>query len=175
MRRERSLLCTLAGVYLRIWVLTLAGAALTALLARRQVRGALRLALSAAANPAPSVAHALALGAHNLPICGWPLLLGSLRLAPTPGWRRAGDVLVLACALANVLPVAAALGGCGTALAPYVPQLPLEWGALAVGYGSWVLERDGPLSGRERLALGVVLASLLLAAAALETYAVPHR
>ncbi len=173
--RGPSVLGALVRVYLLLWATTLAGAALAALLARGSVRGVLRLALSAAANPAPSVGRALALAAHNLPICGWPLLLGPLKLPQTPRWRRAVDLLVLGCALANVLPVAGALGGYGAPLAPFIPQLPLEWAALAVGYSSWVLQRERPLRHRLRLAMLVALACLLLAAAALETFAVPHR
>jgi hypothetical protein len=85
------------------------------------------------------------------------------------------DLAVLACALANVVPVACALGGYGVALLPYVPQLPLEWAALAVGYGSWIYERRGPVAPAQRLQLLGVLTALLFAAGALESYTVPHR
>jgi hypothetical protein len=162
-------------VYLALLGLTLTGAALTALAARDPVRHAMRLALSATANARPSPRHVLGLAAHNLPICAWPLLLGSLQLPERSRWRAAADVLVIGCALANVLPVAAALGAYGRPLVAFVVQLPLEWAALAVGYGSWAAERDARLSGRERLLLLGALIALALAAAALETYAVPHR
>jgi hypothetical protein len=135
----------------------------------------MRLALSASATPPPSLLHVLALSAHNLPICAWPLLLGSLRVRLESLGRRLADIVVWASVLANVLPVAAALGGYGGALLPYVPQLPLEWAALAIGCGAWVLEREEGLAGSERLKLLAVICVLLLAAAALETYAVPHR
>jgi hypothetical protein len=148
---------------------------LSALLAGAPVRNLMRLALSASANPPPSLARVFTLAAHNLPICAWPLLLGSLRLPRGSPFRRVADIVVVACALANVLPVAAALGGYGWALLPYVPQLPLEWAALAVGYGSWVHERRYGLGAAERLRLLGVLSVLLLAAAALETCVVPHR
>jgi len=173
--RPRRMPSVIGRVFLGLWGVTFAGAVLVGLLAREQVREEMRLALSAAANPSPSIGHVLALAAHNLPICAWPLLLGALRLPEGSRWRRVADVLVIGCALANVVPVAAALGGYGLALLAFVPQLPLEWAALAVGYGSWACERKQPLAGRERLALALVLTVLLLAAAVLETYAVPHR
>lgn len=165
----------LIGAYLAIWVLTLLLATVIALLARDVARELLGLRLDAAANPPPGPGAVLALAAHNLPICGWPLLIGSLPVGDRTRWRRALDLTVLACALANILPVACALAGYGGALLPYVPQLPLEWAALAVGYGSWVLERRRPLARADRLRLLGVLASLTLGAAALETYAVAHR
>jgi hypothetical protein len=170
-----SLTRILLGVYLALWAITIAGAALTALLASGPARALMRLALSPADNPPPSLGHVLALAAHNLPICAWPLLLGFLRLPERSAARRAADVLLLASALANIAPVAVALGSYGWALAPYIPQLPLEWAALAVGYGSWVAERERALTGRGRLWLASMIGALLLTAAALETCAVPHR
>jgi hypothetical protein len=158
-----------------LWAITLGAAALTAVLAEAQARGVMGLELNASRNPAPAIGGVLALAAHNLPICAWPLLLGSLALERGSRWRHVADVVVAACALANVLPVAAALGGYGWALFPYMPQLPLEWAALAVGYGSWTLEREYPLGRTERLRLLGVLSVLLLVAAALETCGVPHR
>jgi len=165
----------LARVYLALWAATLAGAALTALLAQGPARRVMGLALRASTNPSPSLGHALALSAHNLPICAWPLLLGYLGLPSRSRWRSAAEVLVLGCAAANVAPVAAALGAYGAALAPYVPQLPFEWAALAVGYGSWACEREHSLTGGERLRLLAILAALALIGAALETCGVPHR
>jgi hypothetical protein len=173
--RGRSVSRALTSVYLTIWAATLLIAAAVALLARRPAHELIGLSLRAQTNAPPHLAGVLALTAHNLPICGWPLLIGSLRLDAGSSWRRVLDVTVLACALANVLPVACALGGYGRALLPYVPQLPLEWAALAVGYGSWALERRRPLARSQRLGLLGVLTALLLAAGALETYAVPHR
>jgi len=173
--RRRPISSVIGRTYLALWGVTLTGAALTELLARAPVRAAMRLALSASRNPAPSVGHVLALAAHNLPICAWPLLFGALRLGEGSPWRRAADVLVIGCALANVAPVAAALGGYGMALVAFLAQLPLEWAALAVGYGTWVAERDRSLSARERLGLALAIVGLVLSAAVLETYAVPHR
>jgi hypothetical protein len=164
----------LTGAYLAIWAATLLPAAAVALLARGPARELMGLALHPARNPPPGPGAVLSLTAHNLPICGWPLLIGSLRVGDRPSWRALLDVTLAACALANILPVACALGAYGGALLPYMPQLPLEWGALAVGYGSWLLERRRALSRARRLQLLGVLAALALAAGVLETYAVPH-
>jgi len=174
-RRGARVCGAVLRAYLGLWGLTLGGAALSALLAGGVVRAAMGLAVRASANRPPSLGDVLALAAHNVPVCAWPLLLGSLRLTAGSGWRRAADILLATCALANVLPVAAALGGYGWALVAYVPHLPLEWAALAVGYGSWIAERDHPLAGHERLGLLGVLCALLIGAAVLETCAVPHR
>jgi hypothetical protein len=163
------------GVYLALWAITITGAALTSTAARGQVREVMRLGLAASANPPPSLAHVLELVVHNLPICGWPLLLASLRLRDGSPWRTVADVVVAASVLVNALPVAAALGAYGWALVPYVPQLPLEWAALAVGYGCWIVEREQGRPVSKRLKLLGVLSVVLLAAGALETYAVPHR
>ena len=174
-RRHKSVWPAVLWAYLALWAITLAGATLSAVLAAGAVRAAMGLTFEASRNPTPSLGRVLALWAHNLPICAWPLLLGSLGLAQRSPWRRAADILVSACALANALPVAAALGGYGGELVPYVPQLPLEWAALAVGYGSWLIERGSGLARGQRLALLGAAVLLLLAAAALETCAVPHR
>jgi hypothetical protein len=75
----------------------------------------------------------------------------------------------------NILPVGAAFGAYGVSLLAYVPQLPLEWTALALGAGSWLVQRQRPLSIPEGLACGLMIAVLLVGAAVLETVAVPHR
>ena len=75
--------------------------------------------------------------------------------------------------LANTVPVGAALGAYGGVLVAYVPQLPLEWAAVALGVAAWVTERDGPLGARGRLLWFAAVAWCVLAAAVLETMAVP--
>ena len=114
------------------------------------------------------------LTAHNIPIAAWPLLLGLAGAQSSRRGRTAADTLVLACMLANVVPVGAALGAYGTALLPYVPQLPLEWAGLAAGYAGWLVQRRRPLTARARLAWLALICGLL-AAGVLETAAVPHR
>jgi lysylphosphatidylglycerol synthetase-like protein (DUF2156 family) len=139
------------------------------------VRRILGAQLTPRNNPPPSLGHVLALAAHNIPIATWPLLLGVMGAYPHRLTWQFADTLVVACLLVNVLPVGAALGAYGTPLLPYVPQLPLEWAGLALGAGSWLVQRDRELTGRERLMWLAVTAGVLLCAAVLETVAVPHR
>lgn len=164
-----------ALAYAALWAGTLAAAALVALAGHTltaPVKATLALRLTATSQP--RAGRALALAAHNIPIACWPLLLG---LGPrrSPRTRAALDALIGACALANTITVGAALGAYGSALIPYIPQLPLEWAGLAGGYGAWLIERARPLRGSERLALLSATVALLALAAASETYAVPHR
>lgn len=164
--------------YAAIWVLTLATAGIVAVSGptlQDATRRLLGLTLTPAANPAPDGWRVLALAAHNTPIAAWPLLLGLAGSQRGPRATAALDGLLLASTLANTIPVGAALGTYGTVLLPYVPQLPLEWAGLAAGYASWLAQRTRPLSARERISWLVILSGLLLAAAAVETSAVPHR
>ncbi|HEX3510653.1 MAG TPA: hypothetical protein VHT27_06080 [Solirubrobacteraceae bacterium] len=159
--------------YLGLWALTVLGAASAAVIAPAGARSALALDLRGA--PPASLDRVLSLAAHNLPLAAWPLGLGILGADSRAPTRRLADWVVLASAAANTGPVAVALGGYGWALVPYVPQLPLEWGSLAVGYGSWLAHRRCAPSARRRLALLGAVASLTLAAAVIETIAPPHR
>ena len=165
-------------LYTAIWTITLAAAVAVRLAgppAWREVRRLLRLALDAHSTPVPSAGHVLALAAHNIPIAAWPLLLSPIGLPARRPVRWAADALLIACVCANTLPVGVALGGYGGLLLPYVPQLPVEYAGLAVGYGSWLVERRRPLRRRERLQWGAITALLLICAAMIETFAVPHR
>jgi hypothetical protein len=116
----------------------------------------------------------LSLAVHNLPIAAWPLLLGVVGAHHSHIGRGVADSLLAGCLAVNVLPVGAALGAYGPALLPYIPQLPLEWAALAAGASAWLLQRHRTLTVREGLALLALTSCMLLPAAVLETYAVPH-
>ncbi len=59
--------------------------------------------------------------------------------------------MLLACIIVNTLQVGAALGAYGTALLPYIPQLPLEWGGLALGASAWLVQRRRALTVSEGL------------------------
>jgi hypothetical protein len=164
--------------YAAIWTATLGPAALVALAGPPlvdSVRHLLGLALTAQRNPPPSVGHVLALAAHNIPIATWPLLLGVTGAHRHRLARRVADTVVLACMIANTLPVGAALGAYGTPLLAYLPQLPLEWAGLALGASCWLVQRRRELTCRERLVWLALNAGVLLCAAAIETVVVPHR
>jgi hypothetical protein len=164
--------------YAGIWIATLAAAALVALAGGAlalPVRHVLGLALTAHRNPAPRIGHVLALAAHNIPIAGWPLLLGLTGAHRHRLATHVADGVLLACIILNTLPVGAALGAYGAPLLPYLPQLPLEWAGLALGASAWLVQRRRALAVHEGLVWLALIAGALLCAAALETVAVPHR
>jgi hypothetical protein len=164
--------------YGAIWALTVGCAALVAMAGASlsvPVHHLLALRLTPASNPPPDPGRVLTLAAHNLPIASWPLLLGALGAERSRAGRRAADCLVLACVAVNVAPVGAALGAYGRTLLPYVPQLPLEWAALAAGAAAWLKQRRDTVSIAEGGVLLALLAVLLLCAAVTETVVVPHR
>lgn len=166
------------AAYAAIWLATITPAVVVTLAGpgvQRPVRGVLGLSLTAQANPAPSVGHILALLAHNLPIAAWPLLLGVVEAHRNRRLRQLADGLLLAWIVANTLPVGAALGAYGASLIPYLPQLPLEWAALALGWGAWIAQRARAMSVPEGLAWLGAIGGTLLCAAVLESAAVRHR
>lgn len=166
------------SAYAGVWIATLIPALVVALAGRPLVAPARRLlglALSAQRTPAPQAGHVLALAAHNIPIAGWPLLLGLLGAEQHRLGRHIADGLVIVCVIVNALPVGAALGAYRAGVLAYIPQLPLEWGGLALGASGWLAQRRGAFSGRERLGLLALIVGVLVCAAIVETFAVPHR
>jgi len=158
--------------YLVTWLPTLASAyAVVAINAKTAVT---RARLDPAATPPPGVDHALALLAHNLPIAAWPILLGATGAHRNSASRRAADVLVLTTLVANTAPVGAALGAYGLHLLPYLPHVPMEWAGLALGASAWAIQRRRAMTVLEGVAISACVAALLLVAAAVETWCVPH-
>ena len=76
---------------------------------------------------------------------------------------------------ASTIPVGLELGRWQGRLLPYLPQLPLEWAALALAIHAWVIARPGHLTIRELVPLAAVVLALLTCAACLETWATLHR
>jgi hypothetical protein len=166
------------AAYGATWVLTLIPAALLTIDVARvdgPVRHALGASLNPQQNPPPNIGHILMLVAHNLPLAAWPLLLGVVGAHRRRLAQQIADTLLAAWLTANVLPVGAALGAYGPRLLEFIPQIPCEWAALALGASAWLMQRREPLTIRERLTLFAMIGSLLLCAAVLETVAVPHR
>lgn len=164
---------TVLDIYVLLWAATVLVAVAVAALGAALIRHWLGLRLSPAATTAPSLLAVAGLAAHNLPVCGWPLLLTAA--GADRGRRRrhfAHGMVVIAVAV-NVSLVGAALGAYGTRLLPYVPQLPLEWLALAAGAAGWLCARTRAALRGVRVAVALTAAAVL-GAAAIETYAVPH-
>ena len=175
-------LCGLARswltVYVAVWIGMLSFAAFLALnLAGMDglARHLLGLRLDAERNPPPRIGHVLVLAAHNLPIVAWPLLLGVVGTHRHRVARLLTDIVVAGWVTANVLPVGVALGAYGAPLLPYLPQVPFECAALALGASGWLLQRHRPLTITAGLTVFVALTAIVLSAATLETVAVPHR
>lgn len=168
--------CWLAA-YAAVWGVTLLCAGVVALTGgplQEPVRGLLGLRLNPSRTVRPELAHALALAAHNIPVCCWPLLLGVIGAHRSPVGRRLADVLVAGSVTVNVMQVGLALGAYGLPLLPFVPQLPFEWAALALGATGWRLQRARPLTVRQGVSLLMVAVLLLVFAGFLETFAVPR-
>jgi hypothetical protein len=164
--------------YVAIWIATLSVPVLVALCGQslaHPARQMLALRLEPQSNPPPYLGHVLALAAHNIPIAAWPLLLGVMGAHRHRLARQIADAVLVACIIANTLPVGAGLGAYGTRLLPYIPQLPLEWAGLALGASAWLVQRRRALSVREGLQRLGLIAFLLLCAAVVESVAVPHR
>jgi hypothetical protein len=118
---------------------------------------------------------ALPILANNSRVLAAPFLLSLLRFADTRAGRLVGDAIIAALAAFSAITVGIALGRWRGRLIPYLPHLPLEWAALITATAAWLLIRAGRVHGRQLLALGSVTAMLLCAAAAVETWATPHR
>lgn len=163
--------------YAGLWALTVAFAAVVWAIPGGSgfARGALVLSLSAARNPAPSVAAAVSITANNALHAGWPLALGPIGAARRRAARAFVDVAVaLNIAMCAVL-VGSAIGGYGSRTVAFLPQVPLEWAGVAVGAAGWTVERSWPLRRHERAVAAGVLVGLLAVAAAIEVWVTPHR
>jgi len=173
-QRPLGLGSTVALTYLVLWAVTLTAAAMTrALDLTGPVRGLLGARLSSSATPAPTLSEVAAFALHNLPVCGWPLLLPAAGATRSVRGTLIADALLAASITANVMLVGAALGAYGPRLLAYTPQLPVEWLALAAGAAGWFTYRTRRHRRTLLKAASLVLAAVL-AAGALETYAIPH-
>jgi hypothetical protein len=104
------------------------------------------------------------------PFLLWPLGLPTGRLG-----RSVGDVLVLVVIALNLVPVGLELGRWRGQLVAYLPQLPVEWGALITAVSAWLAIRRDEATRRDVAVLAAVTVTLLLAAASLDLgHAAPH-
>jgi uncharacterized membrane protein YidH (DUF202 family) len=112
---------------------------------------------------------------NNARVLAAPFLLVLLGCPRSRLGRAVGDVIVTALTAASTIPVGVELGRWQGRLLPYLPQLPLEWAALALAVHAWVIARHDHLTIRQLAPLAVVVLGLLICAASLETWATPHR
>ena len=112
---------------------------------------------------------------NNARVLAVPFLLVACGFPERRLGRRAGDLIVPALVIASAIPVGLELGRWGTRLVPYLPQLPLEWAALALSVHAWVLARRGHVTIRQLTPLAAIVLALLTGAAALEVWGTPQR
>jgi len=157
----------LARALTAVWLLTALGG----------VAGLLAPEVAPGGGPRPtlhgSVGDMISILAINLRLLSVPFALALLGFQRSGPGRAFGDLLVGAVVTLNTLRVGLAFGGYGTRLIPYIPQLPIEWLALALSASAWIAARHGaqprPLRNR---ALQTFLAAA--AAAAIEALLTPH-
>lgn len=164
----------LVRVYALLWAATaLAALAVSCVASLHQLAEA-SIDLNLRPHARPNTANVLRLVVANAWMA-WPLLVAQLGGARIAWARTLTDVALIGNLALNTILVGAALGRYGPPLVPWLPHLPVEWAALAVAASGWLGARSGAIAGGRALASRLVLfLALLLTAAALETYAVPH-
>jgi len=174
--RRRQLDAALA-VYAALWTTTALAAAAVALApglaahARASLRG-----LGMDLHPHAATLHALLVTrlARNMAIAAAPTEWAAIGAGRSRRWRRVVDAILTATLLTDAGLVGVALGAYGVRLVAWLPHLPLEWAALAVGVLPWLAARRGQRRRVDLLAPLAVCFVLLLAAACVETWLTPH-
>ncbi len=95
-----------------------------------------------------------------------PFLLVLLDFPQSSLGRRAGDLIVTALTAASTIPVGLELGRWQGRLLPYLPQLPLEWAALALAVGAWLISAPIKRPPTQLVVLAAAPRVLLVGAAA---------
>jgi hypothetical protein len=136
-------------------------------------------ALAGSTRPHPTLTGSLGDAAgilqNNARVLAAPFLLVLLGFPQSRLGRGAGDLIVTALTAASTIPVGLELGRWQGRLLRYLPQLPLEWAALALAVNAWVIARHGHVTIRQLAPMAAVVLALLVCAACLETWATPHR
>jgi hypothetical protein len=180
-------------VYTALWGFTLGTAILVWALpcGPAIAREVLRLTLSGAHNPPPSLAGVSSIAANNILHSVWPLSLGLIGAQRRRSARLLADAAVLANLAVAGLLVGGAIGGYGLRALPFLPHVPLEWAGIALGAAGWLVERErrfrgreherpfdereGLISGRLRALAAGLTVGVLICAASFESFLVPHR
>lgn len=157
----------IATVTAAVWLATAAGALLEPI-----VPG-----LAPGGHPHPTLEPTFVAGAGilatNLRVLAAPYLLAAFRWTQHSRTRTLGDVIVAVVVLENTLAVGLAIGRYGGQLVAYLPQLPLEWAALATSAAAWITAR-ADRQVRPLVASAAVTFALTVAAAACEVLLTPH-
>jgi hypothetical protein len=136
-------------------------------------------ALAGSTRPHPtltgSVGDAAGILQNNARVLAAPFLLVLFDFPQSRLGRHAGDIIVTALTAESTIPVGIELGRWQGRLLRYLPQLPLEWAALALAVHAWVVASRGRLTLRQLAPLAAVVLALLTCGACLETWGTPHR
>jgi hypothetical protein len=120
-----------------------------------------------------TVTDVLSILATNLRLLSVPFALALLGFQRSRRARGFGDLLVGTVVTLNAIRVGLAVGRYGTELIPYIPQLPVEWLALALSTSAWTSARHG--AQPRALRTGALLTFLAAATAAvIEALLTPH-
>jgi hypothetical protein len=156
-------------------------AAIAAITLLCAIAAAIAPRLGPACSPHPTLhgtpSEAAAILIHNARTLTLPLLLCAGRWHTGRVTRHAGDLLVATLIIANAALVGVALGRYSGELPAYLPHMPLEDAAVAIAAGAWLAHRLHPRAGVPAPSLARAAALtlvLVIAAAIVETYAVPH-
>lgn len=142
---------------------------------------ALRDQLSFTFAPAPADAPgALALAANNFKVCALAIVGAAAQqlYATSPRSRviarRLFDVVLAISYAANAAQFGVAFGAYGARLLAWTPHVPLELCALAVSAGAYLRCRHDRPATASIIAAAGLAGLLVIAAAIIETWAVPH-
>jgi hypothetical protein len=157
----------LVAVLTALWLLTALGG----------LAGHIAPGLAPGGGPHPTlrgnVTDMLSILGTNLRLLAVPFALALLGFQRSRRAQGFGDLLVGAVVTVNALRVGLALGRYGTELIPYIPQLPIEWLALALSTSAWMSARRGAQPRELRTtALLAVLAAVT--SASIEVLLTPH-
>ncbi|MDW5595924.1 hypothetical protein VSS74_16365 [Conexibacter stalactiti] len=167
---------TFIAAYAALWLCTLTSAVVFAMLTPFNLLADLWIGTRLTLYPhtVPSTELVVSTAAHNVRVAIWPLVAIAFGAARDKELRALGSTLIAVFLFMNATIVGAAIGIGRSALVPFLPHLPLEWAALALVATAWTLacQRE-PARGR-LLAVTAGFLALIVAAAVLEVYAVPH-
>ncbi len=159
--------------------LAIAAGLVLALTAVGGLLGVLAPGLAGNVRPHPALTGTLGTAAgifaNNLGLLAVPFALCLLGYNTDRVSRHTGDLLLLVLVTVNALRVGVELGRWRGQLIPYVPQLPLEWTALAIAASVWLTARTQTINRRHLMILAAATVLLLTTAAAVETWGTPHR